>query len=238
MVKESPAYSIRESAKARRVCLKISPLGQVEVVVPRGFDHRRIPTLVHEKQAWINKTLQRVNEQRQWLVPNAHDTLPDTIALHAIDEIWQVEYQAVESSRVTLSQSHDARLIVRGAVDNASLCKSVLRRWLARKGQTHLRPWLEQISHETALPFRQVRIRGQKTRWGSCSRQKNINLNYKLLFLPAPLVRCVLVHELCHTVQLNHSSKFWALVEKKESGYKALDAELRTARCHVPGWVE
>ncbi|MEQ6342846.1 MAG: M48 family metallopeptidase [Gammaproteobacteria bacterium] len=232
------AYSIRESAKARRVCLKISPLGQVEVVVPRGFDHRRIPALVHGKQAWINKTLQRVNEQRQWLGQSAHDTLPDIIAMQAIDEVWQVEYKAIDSRRVTLSQSDGARLIVRGAVDNTSLCKSVLRLWLARKGQTHLRPWLEQISHETALPFRQVRIRGQKTRWGSCSRQKNINLNYKLLFLPAPLVRCVLVHELCHTIQLNHSPKFWALVEKKEPGYKALDAELRTARRHVPGWVE
>jgi predicted metal-dependent hydrolase len=104
--------------------------------------------------------------------------------------------------------------------------------------RVHLVPWLERVSIETELPYENVTIRGQKTRWGSCSTQKIINLNYRLLFLPPPLVRYLFVHELCHTVHMNHSARYWALVEKKEPHYKALDTELRHAGKFVPGWAK
>lgn len=231
-----PAYSIRESTRAQRVCLRVTPQGQVEVVVPRGFDQRRVPDLVRGRQAWLKATLERV--ARSWPMWNAADTLPDAITLHAIAEIWQVTYTAAMLQRVTLTEAEDYQLILRGNTRNQDLCKAVLQRWLLRKAQQHLVPWLEQLGHEKELPFKQARVRGQKTRWGSCSRHKVININYKLLFLPAPLVRCVLIHELCHTVHMNHSPKFWALMAKKQPDYAVLGAGLRKARHCVPRWAE
>lgn len=237
-MRPSPDYTVRESARATRVCLKVSLAGQLEVVVPRGFDPRRVPELVDRKRAWIDKALRRVDEQRPLFAPNISKAPPDEITLQAIGETWNVEYHALaDASRVTLQQQ-DTRLLVRGAVDDAALCRAVLKMWLSRQAQAHLVSWLDEVSAQTGLSYRQARVRGQKTRWGSCSRSKTINLNYKLLFLAAPLVRCVLVHELCHTVHFNHSSSFWALMAEKEPGYEALDAELRAARRHVPGWAD
>lgn len=238
-MRPSPDYTVRESARATRVCLKISLAGQLEVVVPRGFDPRRVPALVDRKRAWIDKALRRVDEQRPLFAPNISKALPDEIILQAIGKRWRIEYHALaDTRRVTLVPQQDARLLVRGAVDDAALCRTVLKMWLSRQAQAHLVPWLDEVSAQTGLSYRQARVRGQKTRWGSCSRGKTINLNYKLLFLAAPLVRCVLVHELCHTVHFNHSSSFWTLMAEKEPGYEVLDAELRTARRHVPGWAD
>ena len=62
--------------------------------------------------------------------------------------------------------------------------------------------------------FGRVAIRDQRSRWGSCSKKGNLNFNYRLLFLPLPLVDLVIVHELCHLKEFNHSSAFWALVEQ------------------------
>ena len=237
-------YTVRESTRARRVCLKVTHRGHVEVVVPHGFDPRRIPALVRGKQAWIEATLQRMTLRRNTISSenanwNTSDALPDIITLPAISEHWQVIYTATDKPRVTLiTDDTHTRLVLRGNTNNVALCKVALRRWLVCRAQRHLTPWLEKLSNEKNLPFNQATVRSQKTRWGSCSRQKNININCKLLFLPAALVQCVLVHELCHTMHMNHSPKFWALMKKMQPDYAALDMQLRKTRHWVPEWIE
>lgn len=245
MTGNTPNYTVRESIRARHVCLKVSHRGQVEVVVPHGFDARRIPVLVRSKQAWIEATLRRIalrrdaihNENANW--NTGGDALPDIIALPAIAEHWQVTYTATDRSRVTLTvDAAHARLTLRGNINDVDLCKAALRRWLICKAQRHLTPWLEHTAMEKNLPFNKARVRSQKTRWGSCSRQKNININCKLLFLSPQVVQCVLVHELCHTIHMNHSQKFWALMKKMQPDYAALDMQLRNTRGGMPGWIE
>jgi predicted metal-dependent hydrolase len=98
-------------------------------------------------------------------------------------------------------------------------------------------PWLKRVSNETGLSYSSVAIRQQKTRWGSCSSRRLISLNARLLFLPADLVTYVLVHELCHTKHLNHSSRFWRLLESYLPDYRQLDRQLRMGDRYMPGWL-
>src|SRR3989338_2415384 len=75
--------------------------------------------------------------------------------------------------------------------------------------------------------FNKISIKNQKTRWGSCSRKQNLNLNYKIVFLPQKHQDYIIVHEMCHLKEFNHSRKFWALVEKALPNYLDIKKELR-----------
>lgn len=80
------------------------------------------------------------------------------------------------------------------------------------------------------LPLNRVTIRNTKSRWGSCSKKGNLNFNYRIVFLPPALANYLVVHELCHLGEFNHSHKFWDLVAKTIPDYKKLQKELRHVR--------
>ena len=108
--------------------------------------------------------------------------------------------------------------------------KSSRREYVAHKEKARA------LVHERIAHFNQhygftvgkVAVRMQKSRWGSCSRAGNLNFNYKLVFLPPQLVDYIVVHELCHLKEFNHSPRFWALVAEVLPNHRALRKELRT----------
>jgi len=75
--------------------------------------------------------------------------------------------------------------------------------------------------------FNKISIRNQKTRWGSCSRSGNLNFNYKIILLPEKMADYIIVHELCHLGEFNHSKKFWSLVAKTIPEHKKIRKEIR-----------
>jgi len=86
---------------------------------------------------------------------------------------------------------------------------------------------VERFNSVYQFPFKAIRIKDQKTKWGSCSRQGNLNFNYKILFLPESMADYLVVHELCHLKELNHSERFWGLVEKTIPRHLELREEMR-----------
>jgi len=92
-----------------------------------------------------------------------------------------------------------------------------------------LKVCLERISYFNKFynyKIGKIQIRNQKSRWGSCSGKGNLNFNYKIVFLPDELIDYIIVHELCHRGEMNHSRKFWALVEQKIPEYKSIQSQI------------
>lgn len=85
---------------------------------------------------------------------------------------------------------------------------------------------IEHFNKFYAFDFKNIVIRNQKTRWGSCSGKKNLNFNYKIIFLPSELADYLIVHELCHLAQMNHGPKFWSLVAEQIPEYKERSKQL------------
>ena len=86
---------------------------------------------------------------------------------------------------------------------------------------------LEYFNQFYNFTYNRVAIRDQRSRWGSCSQKGNLNFNYKILFLPPPLQDYIIVHELCHLKEFNHSRRFWALVEQTIPNRQELRQELK-----------
>jgi len=86
---------------------------------------------------------------------------------------------------------------------------------------------LEHFTKFYGFSYRRLSIRNQKSRWGSCSRRGDISINYRILFLPPHLADYILVHEICHLQELNHSKRFWELVGKASPDYRERRKELR-----------
>ena len=91
----------------------------------------------------------------------------------------------------------------------------------------------QRLAHFNAsygFDFKKISIRNQKTRWGSCSKTGTVCFNYKIALLPPHLADYIIVHELCHIGEMNHSKKFWALVARTIPDYRSLRAELNGRR--------
>lgn len=87
---------------------------------------------------------------------------------------------------------------------------------------------LSQLNTYYQFSYKRVSIRNQKTRWGSCSKTGTLSFSYRLLLIPEAVRDYVLVHELCHTREMNHSRRFWNLVSQTIPDYKALRKQLQT----------
>jgi len=231
-----PNYTVKESARAKYVRLKISAQEGLVIVVPKGFNRCYLPNILQQRRAWIEKHLNALKTQPE------NDFPPTTLELLAIGEKWELQY--LESSGLGTKQidleekKYEQRLIFSGNTQNTDLVKQALHQWLLVHGRKHLEPWLKQLSLETNLYYKKLQIRKQKTRWGSCSNRLTISLNYKLLFLPRQLARYVLLHELAHTRHLNHSKQFWTLLGQLEANYQALDQAVdKVGQQCVPIWL-
>ena len=91
---------------------------------------------------------------------------------------------------------------------------------LARRARTLLPPRVEFFAHRLGVSYRRITIRSQRTRWGSCSGKGNLNFNCLLMLTPPEVIDYVIVHELCHLKQMNHSPAFWAEVKRLLPDYK------------------
>ncbi|MDP2839033.1 MAG: SprT family zinc-dependent metalloprotease, partial [Syntrophales bacterium] len=199
-------YRVRISPRSRKVRLNLSACDGLTVVIPRGFDARRIPAIVEARKEWIEKHLRRFSEEARVVSEKPPDLLPDTIDLPALEEIWHIAYRPTGAQRaVEVETFGPGALVVSGAVHDHAACRSVLKRWLRRRAAEELPPLLARLAEENGFRYNRVTIRSQKTRWGSCSARKTISLNCHLLLLPLDVVRYVLLHELCHTAFMNHS---------------------------------
>ncbi len=226
----STQYTLKRSANSKKISLNVSLQNGLEVTVPKGIRRSSIERVLEKNKDWIAQSLDHISERLNRLIPS-------DIKLQASGEIWEVEYQPTSSLLVSVVEKEENTLLVQGNIDDKDKVALALRQWLTSKGRAHLVPWLHELSEEFNLPFNKAGVRGQRTRWGSCSPQGAISINRSLLFLPRNLVRYVLIHELVHTVQLDHSQKFWNLLLEREPLARKLGAEARNSWCHVPHWA-
>lgn len=228
-----PQYSVRISGKARRMILKVSVQKGLEIVLPHRYQVREVFTFIQAKKNWIEKNVNLLNARKP-----AFDLqiLPDELNLRACQESWKIHYTSAAQSPTLLSRPGN-ELVIYGDIREINVCQGLIKQWLQKKAFVFLGDYLQHLSHEYGFTYKKYSIRDQKTRWGSCSAQGHIQLNFRLIFLEPELTRHILLHELCHTVHLNHSLRFWRLLTQYDANcqhHRRASARMENL---IPNWL-
>ena len=222
---------VRESRRARRLTLRMLPPDTLELVVPRGTRPADVASFVRKHTRWIERARSEIAEH----YPEGR-ALPELVDLAAVGRCWPVRYVHDAGAR-PICRVADAALLVRTRDAERRDAPDLLRHWLIEQARFYLRPWLLREAAVVGVAPTGVRVRLQRTRWGSCSSAGSISLNAGLLFLAPELVRYLLIHELSHMLVLNHSRRFWRAVERHEPDWRELDRRLSEAWGVVPIWA-
>ncbi|HEX4045701.1 MAG TPA: SprT family zinc-dependent metalloprotease [Gammaproteobacteria bacterium] len=225
-----PTYQVKRHRLAKRVKLRASKRDGLVITIPYRFSLRSLPAVLEDNKAWILKQLAKIPVTTE-------DLLPTTLALTAMNQVWTIQYIFCQS-RLELFQRPTGEIVIVGNTTEKQHCKQLLLQWIKLQAKKYLSTLLEQCSRKTGLNYSSILIRDQQTRWGSCSSDKRINLNYRLIFFPVELATHVIIHELCHTKHLNHSPKFWRLVASHDPAWQQHKRVLRQASQYVPSWLD
>jgi predicted metal-dependent hydrolase len=223
-------WSVRQSARARRLSVRVFRNGGVEIVVPPRTSPHRVSTFVSEHREWIERQRKRAVPQIDWPLP------PTSLSLFAIGEEWGCSCTAA-MGRTRVRELAGQQLQIRGMHPDRERVRHVLLRWLVKHAEASFEAPLRALARTMGLQAGELQIRCQRTRWGSCSRRGTISLNVCLLFQRPEVLRYLMIHELSHLRHMNHSARFWAEVARYEPNWKALDRELQQGWRRVPGWI-
>lgn len=228
-------YSLRESERARNVTLKVNRSHGLVVVVPKFFDQQLLPSILESKRHWIERQLNKFDA-----LPGKYDNNwpPRQIELRGAGRRVDIEYAPISGARIRLKESDGVLQIgLPAAFSNENLA-ALLIRWVRTVAREYCETVAAELSQKSGLTYSKLTIRAQKTRWGSYSSRGTLSLNYKLMFLPPHLLQHVILHELCHSVHMNHSSGFWALLDRVDTNSLAHDQELNDAWKYLPDWLD
>lgn len=231
--REPQDFSVRESRRAKRLAIKVYPRGNVEVVVPKRTRAADVAAFVREHRDWIRRT----REQFASAHPAEPFALPQHVDLRGIGRTVSVRYRPRRDAKSVRFRKLGDTVVLTGRIDDEEACVLALRRWLAGVAKEAFGARLESLASLLGVSYQRLQVRAQKTCWGSHSSTGTISLNYCALFLEPELVRYLMIHELCHARHMNHSARFWRLVERFEPDYRSLDKRLSSGWQQIPIWV-
>jgi predicted metal-dependent hydrolase len=214
-------YRIRRSNRARHARILVGADG-VEVVVPRHFPLRKVEPFVQEKSPWIERTLRRMRESEAEFPPAR---VEDGGELPYLGERLALRVSA-EPGRV---RPHVARRAgeLHVAIRPEGPLAGALEAWYRRRARVEIAPRLDAAVARAGRSYATLQIRGQRTRWASCSTSGAMSFNWRLLLAPEEILDYVVEHEVAHLDVQDHSERFWRLLATRSPGWREHERWLR-----------
>lgn len=226
------SYTIRESAKAKRPSLRIDARRGLQVVLPVGIAIDDLDALLKQRERWILKYLEKYEKAPTPSQPRyrSGDQIP------FMGEDHELEVIATQKGKQTLiaRQGRFLRIRLRAGLDESGQTQEIrhaLETWYRGQAKTYITKRATELAALHGFKFEKIAIKGQKTRWGSCSTNHNLNFNWRLMMAPPGGIDYVIIHELCHLREMNHSKRFWSLVRKYCPSYQKW---IRWFKDHAP----
>ncbi|MBV9050290.1 MAG: M48 family metallopeptidase [Solirubrobacterales bacterium] len=206
------SYRIRRSQRARRVRVMVDSAGEVEVVLPRRAAEREAAAAIRELGPWIERRMEEVARAR------------DAVAARGdfVPYVGQLLRLVGEPGRTRVHRRGSELLVPIGEQRAPAL-----ERWYRRAARAEIEPRLDRACALAGSSYSALTIRGQRTRWASCSPTGAMSFNWRLLLAPEPVLEYVVWHEVCHLEVMDHSPRFWELLSNRCPDYRDRSRWLR-----------
>jgi predicted metal-dependent hydrolase len=217
-------YTIRRSERAKHLRIVVKA-ASIEVVAPPKVSDRKIKAFVELQQEWIKAASLRVADKIR-----AIPTLAPMTYAHGVTVPFQgrqipLRVQNTAKATLKVDLQADSEFVIDlpmriNATESSELIRLALIRWMKNQARQQAGFYIDKHAQRHALVPRSLKIKTQKSRWGSCGPQNDINMNWLLMLAPPAVLEYVVVHELCHIKHKNHSREFWQLVTEHLPDYQ------------------
>lgn len=217
-------YAVRDSSKAKNICLHFASGAGLVVTKPKYISIKEALSVVQDKSTWVLKNyirhLER-EEEKQQQMDVSHGAqwqlLGEQYTITHIQRPFKKAKVKIEGDQLQIHAHHFGR----------EECIEALHSFLLKFAKREIIGRAQALADHLEFEVVSFSVRNQKSRWGSCSTARRINLNWKLLFVPLNVCDYILVHEFCHLVHHNHSAAFWSLVGEFDPEFKEHDRWLK-----------
>ena len=221
---QTVAYTIRPSARSRRLRIWASPETGLVVTVPLWCQEvASVERFLRRHERWVLRQVLWLARMRARLTRWPYGpTLPYRGEEHTV----LLERSERET---TVRRMPGGTLLVRLERPGIEAARRLLKRWYLGEAARWMTERLAVLGDTVGVSWRRVSVRDQRSRWGSCSATGCLSFNYRLVMAPPEVMDYVIVHELAHRCALNHSERFWAIVAAYCPGYREARDWLKTS---------
>ena len=181
--------------------------GEILVKAPFFMREKTIKTFIEKHQKWIDKKLESSKKISKKIFQEWEKFY--FLWEEKILKIWRYEKKIyIEGDNIFLNK------------ENKKSFKEIFLEFYKKEAREYITKRVEHYAEKNNFSYNKIKITTANTRWGSCSSKKNLNFTYKLIMAPKEVIDYVVVHELCHLKEMNHSKSFWNEVQKIIPNYK------------------
>jgi predicted metal-dependent hydrolase len=192
-------------SRRRTISIIIDKDAKIIVRAPLKVSEKEIFNFINDKKGWIRKKQAEVMEQK--------NRRKKKMFLSGEKFLFKgKEYPLVYKKKPVNVFEFDGENFIMDT-DYKSQAGELFVKWYKKAARQTIQEKLDFFSKETGLTYNSIKINSAKSRWGSCSSKKNLNFSYRLILTPEFVINYVILHELAHTVEMNHSRRFWEIVE-------------------------
>jgi predicted metal-dependent hydrolase len=203
-------YDVRRSPDATKPRIDVDIHG-VTVVLPEA-DLTQPPELLKENAAWVIEKKRKFDTYREQIPERRFEK-------GAVFPYLDEPHEVVVERRPSSSVVDDTLRLAEHHVEKTSV-KRALETLYRRKARERFERRADHFASEMGVNYEEIQIRNQRTKWGSCSTSGTLSLNWRLMMAPPEIVDYVVIHELAHLRESNHSDAFWSIVREYDSEYR------------------
>ena len=198
-------YTIKRSPRRKKLTITVERDRRVVVHAPESTPEEAIREIVKSKRQWIYEKTKHSQKYKQRSHPPGKELVNGESILY-LGRHYRIEIIPTSSKEICLEQ----RFLIPASLKDKQ--RAALRNWYISRAKEKIFPKIEAVAATLGLKFASAKIVDNRFRWGSCTVKDNININWRLIKAPIFVIDYVIVHELAHLIEANHTPRFWNIV--------------------------